>query len=113
MRDLFVHGGKAITSVHEEDDDIGFVNGSARLLIYAVVDLRFFFAQEAAGIDDAAGHIHEARFAVVAVTGEAGCVGDEAVAAAGQGVKQGRFADVGATDQRHQRFAQGVHGVSL
>ena len=82
-------------------------------MIYAVVDLRVFFAQETAGINDAAGCIHEARFAIVAVTGEAGRVGDEAVAAAGQGVKQGRFADIGATDQRHQRFAQGVHGVSL
>ena len=75
--DGFVNRGQAVAAINDEDDDVGFFDGGARLFVDAEVNLVFFFAQEATGIDDAAGHAGEGGVAVVAVAGEAGGVGDE------------------------------------
>ena len=103
--DGFVNRGQAVAAINDEDDDVGFFDGGARLFVDAAVNLVFFFAQEATGIDDAAGHAGEGGVAVVAVAGEAGGVGDERVAAAGEGVVEGGFADVRAANKGDERFA--------
>ena len=103
--DGFVNRGQAVAAINDEDDDVRLGNRGTRLFINAAVNLVFFFAQEAAGIDDAAGQIGQFGFAVVAVAGEAGGVGDERVAAAGEGVVEGGFADVRPANKGDERFA--------
>ena len=61
---------------------------------------------EAAGVDDHAAALADARVAVLAVAGQAGHVGDQRVARARERVEQRRLADVGAPDQRDD----GKHG---
>ena len=103
--DVFIDCGQAVAAIDDEDDDVGFFDGSACLFVNAAVNLFLFFAQKPAGIDDAAGHAGEGGVAVVAVAGEAGGVGDERVAAAGEGVVEGRFADVRAANEGDERLA--------
>jgi len=68
-----------------------------------VDDALFCLRLEAAGVDDQEGPLAEPAIAVMAVTREAGLVGDQRVARLGQPVEQRRLADVGPAHQSQCR----------
>ena len=93
-----VGGGQASARVDHEQHRIGFLDGQQRLLGHLGVDA-FLVAGDPAGVDDDVGAALPLGFAVLAVAGQAGKLGDDGVAGTGQAVEQGRFAHVGTADQ--------------
>ena len=73
-----VCGDKAGASVDHKQDDIGFINGSKRLLGHGGVDTLFVTA-DTAGVDNRIDLIAQHAIAVLAVAGEARKVGHQCI----------------------------------
>ena len=109
--DGVVERGRAFAAIHDEQHQVGFLSGGARLLRGGTGEA-FLLPGDAAGIDQ-----HERAFriepahAVVAVARHAGRIMHERIAAAGQRVEQRRLADIGTTDEGDER-EHGESGVA-
>jgi hypothetical protein len=93
----------AFAGIDDQQHAVGFLDGLERLLRHQAFDAADDRFDQAAGVDDDARAPFVADVTVLAVAREAGHVGDERVARPRQGIEQGRFADVGATDQGDDR----------
>src|SRR5690606_13141230 len=69
----------------------------------------FLVTGDTARVDDDVGAALPLGFAVLAVAGQAGVLGDDGVAGLGQTVEQGRFAHVGAPDQDNHGNHAALH----
>src|ERR1700675_908492 len=72
-------------------------------------DQRLVIGNDAAGVDNFQGAAAPFSFSVDTVAGDAGFVGDDGAASPGKPIKQGGFADVGATDDDERGKSWG-HG---
>ena len=100
--DGFVAAGEPFAGVHQIEDVIGFVDGAAHLAVHERFDA-VAVAADAAGVHHHIGALAHPPEAVFTVAGEAGLVGHQGVAAAGEAVEEGGFADVGPPHQGDHR----------
>ncbi|MOA09989.1 hypothetical protein D3C78_1298570 [compost metagenome] len=111
LGDHLVGGGHPGARVDHEQHGIGFLDGLQRLLGHLGVDA-FLVTGDTPGVDDDVGAALPFRLAVLAVAGQAGIVGDDGVAAAGQAVEQGGLADVRPSYQSDNGNHAALHGNS-
>jgi hypothetical protein len=107
-RDVVVLGRQAGPDIDHEDHRIGLGHGLAGLLGHFLEDAGGRLGLEAAGVDDDELVLADLAVTVVAVAGQAGVVGHDRVAAAGESVEQGGLADVGSSDEGNDRFHDGL-----
>jgi hypothetical protein len=91
-------------TIEYKNDRIGFINGLLRLARHFIDDAFFCYWLETARIYQKIRAITNSTLAIVAVSGQAGLVGNQGIATACQSVKQGRFADIRTADNGNNRF---------
>ena len=99
-----IMGVDALAAIHQEDHHIGFGNGLSRLARHFDQDAARGDRFETARIDHDEGVLAHTSLAIVAIPRESGNVRHQGSARARQAVEQGRFADIRAPDQRHDRL---------
>ena len=83
---------------------VGFVHRLPGLLGHLVQDAFLGHRLETAGIHHQIGPVAHAAVAVMAVARQPRQIRHQRIAALGQAVEQGGFADIGAADQYESRF---------
>jgi len=109
-RQLFIERGEAGLAVHYQNEQGGLLNGDVGLTQDFLGDKRAVVGDEAAGIHDFQGAAAPFGFAVDAVAGDAGLVGDDGAARAGEAIEERGLAHVGASDddERWEEFGHEI-----
>lgn len=106
LDDLFIDLGDALDGVEEHEDDIGASDaafGADESVVFDIVGEAFAFA-DAGGVDGEKGLAVEFETDVDAVAGGAGDFADDHAFGLGEGVDEGAFSDVAASDNRQFHF---------
>ena len=105
LGDFVVLRGHAGTGIDHENDNVGLGDGLARLFGHLVKDVAIGRVRlEASGVDDDEFAPADMAIAVVPVAGEAGKIRHDGIARLRHAIEQRGFADVGAPDERNDRF---------
>ena len=117
--EFFVEGRKAGLAVHDQHEQRGLLDGYMSLAQDFLRDQGFVIGDDAAGIDNFQRATTPFGFAIDAVACDAGLVGDDGAARAGQTVEERGLAHVGAAndDQRwelvcHKFVGRTNHGAA-
>ena len=92
---FFVERREASLAVYDEDEQRGLVDGHARLAQDFLGNQRLVVGKDAARIHDFQRAAAPVGFAIDAVAGDAGLVGDNRAARTGQAVEERRLAHIG------------------
>ena len=101
--EFLIEGSDAGLGVDDENEQGGFSDGDMGLAENLLRDESFIVGNNAAGVDDLERVAAPIGFAVDAVAGDAGLVGDDGAARAGQAIEERGLADVRAADD-HERW---------
>ncbi len=96
--EFFVERREAGLAIDDENEQGSFFDGDICLAQDFGRDEGFVVGDDAAGVDDFHFVAEPFGFAVDAVAGDAGLVGDDGAARAGQAIEERGLADVGAAD---------------
>ena len=96
--EFFVERSGAGATVHNLDDAGCVFDGDASLAQNFSGDAGFVFGDDSAGVNDLKGAAFPVCGAVDAVAGDAGLVGDNGAARAGEAIEERGLAHVGASD---------------
>src|SRR5207249_1253375 len=99
-------------AVNDENEQRRFLDGHLRLTENFLRNERLFVRNDSAGVDDFQSLAAPFGFAVNAVAGDAGLIGDDGAARAGQAIEERRLAHVGAADD-DQRWQARSHELEL
>ena len=96
-------GAKTVAAVDDQQNDIRLKNRQPGLACHRGDDAIFDHGLEAAGIDRNKAAVAHLGLTIMPVPGQAGTVVNEGGATAGKSIEEGRFAHVGAPDERNHR----------
>ena len=97
-REFFVERSEAGLAVDDENEQGSFLDGDVCLAKNLLRDKGFVVRDDAAGVDDFDLVAAPFGFAVDAIAGDAGLVGDDGAARSGQAIEERGLAHVGAAD---------------
>ena len=109
-RQLFIERSEARLAVHDQNEQGGFLDGDMGLAEDFLGDQRAVVGDEAAGIHDFQGAAAPLGFAIDAVARDAGLVGDDGAARAGEAIEERGLAHIGASDddERWEAFGHEI-----
>src|SRR3984957_11093152 len=96
--EFFVEGSEAGLAVDDENEQGGFLDGDVCLAKDLGWNEGFVVGNDAAGVDDLDVMAEPFGFAVDTIVGDAGFIGDDRAARAGEAIEQRGLADVGTAD---------------
>jgi hypothetical protein len=102
LGDDLITAGATFAAVGKKEDMIRLADGLSYLLFHQLI-YALLVPADAAGIHHHIGLAAELTGTILAVPGQAGLIRHQGVPATGQAIEEGRFADVGTTDQGDNR----------
>ena len=104
--DRFVSGRQPLLTIHNHQGNTGFFERKGRLLTDFRQKLTVVIEHQSTGIDDLEFPVAPIAVLIRAITRHPGLIMNNGFAAATQPVHQGRLADIGASDDCHDRTRQ-------
>ena len=98
----FITRVQALSTVYQQQHHIGFLDGRHGLICHRGIDA-LFLTRNTAGVDDNEGGLVDPSLTILPVAGQTRQVCYQGIATAGQLIKEGGFADVGAAHQGEHR----------